>query len=284
MKIKLHLILIPILMVASLSFASCETSSQSVSDDLNSNSLQNEKKVESANRAMDTESAVDGNENEADGLKAFFQNANDFFVKNVKNGKVDYAGISKNKSQLKDLTTALKEMDISGASENEYKAFWINAYNILTIEGIVNNYPIKQPLDVKGFFDEIKYKVANEEITLNDIENKKLRAKLNDARIHFVLVCGAQSCPPIINEAYMPDNVNDLLEQQTKKAVNADYFVEVDKSNKEVTVSKIMKWYKDDFVSGNQKEIDFLNKYRKEKISADYTLKHKEYNWDLNKQ
>ena len=77
------------------------------------------------------------------------------------------------------------------------------------------------------------------------------------------MVCGAQSCPPIISQAYYPRNVNALMEQQTKKAANASYFVKVDESKKEAAVSMIMKWYKDDFVTKTVDEISFLNKYRR---------------------
>jgi hypothetical protein len=214
----------------------------------------------------------------------FFDNANSFFKKNVRNGKVDYQGITGNTNDLNELVAFLSDASISKSNMNTYKAFWINAYNILTIKGIVDNYPIKQPLDVDGFFDKKKFAVGGEQLTLNDIENKKLRAVLNDARIHFVLVCGAQSCPPIISEAYYPKNVNALMEQQTKKATNADFFVKVNDGAKTATVSMLMKWYKDDFVNGTTTEIDFINKYRTTKIPADYTLKYQDYNWDLNKQ
>lgn len=215
-------------------------------------------------------------------ISLFFQEANDFFGKNVKNGKVNYAGIKSNPKQLNDLVELA--MTSNPSSGNTYKAFYINTYNIMTIKGIVDAYPISSPLDVNGFFDAKKYNVAGEMLTLNDIENNKLRKQFNDARIHFVVVCGARSCPPIINQAYTASNVNSLMTRQAKSAVNADFFVKVDDTAKEVAVSMIMKWYKEDFVKDGQTEIDYLNKYRKIQIPTDYTLKYQEYNWKVNSQ
>ena len=148
------------------------------------------------------------------------------------------------------------------------------------IKGIVDNYPIKSPLDKKGFFDKTKYELGGTKITLNDIENKKLRAQFGDARVHFVLVCGAIGCPPLIGKAYTASNLEKLLEQQTIKALNNSSFIKV--SEKKVALSEIFKWYKEDFVKGGQSEIDFLNTYRKEKVSQDAKVIYYPYDWRLN--
>ncbi|NND63204.1 MAG: DUF547 domain-containing protein [Flavobacteriaceae bacterium] len=210
----------------------------------------------------------------------FFDDANSFFSSYVSNGAVDYKAIHSDPSDLESLLNDAKEVSVSVSSPNEYRAFWINAYNLSVIKGIIDNYPINSPLDKKGFFDKIKYEVGGTSITLNDIENNKLRAKFDDARVHFVLVCGAKGCPPIISKAYTPENVETILEQQTIKAVNNSSFIKV--SAKKVALSEIFKWYKEDFVNDNQTEIDFLNKYRKEKIQDNAKITYYSYDWRLN--
>ncbi len=148
------------------------------------------------------------------------------------------------------------------------------------IKGIIDNYPLRSPLDKGGFFDKTKYDLGGVSITLNDIENKKLRAKFGDARVHFVLVCGALGCPPIIAKAYTPENLENLLEAQTIKALNDSSFIRV--SKKKVAFSEIFKWYKEDFVTKGQNEIDFLNKYRKEKVPDNAKVTYYPYDWRLN--
>ncbi len=107
--------------------------------------------------------------------------------------------------------------------------------------------------------------LAGKQITLNDIEHKLLRAQFNDARFHFVLVCGAIGCPPLINQAYLPNILETQLEKQTTLALNGD-FLKVNLKKKRVEVSQIMEWYKDDFTKNGKSEIDFINKYRTEKL------------------
>ena len=171
---------------------------------------------------------------------------------------------------------------MSVGDKTNYQAFWINAYNLSVIKGIVDNYPLKSPLDVKGFFDTTTYSIAGKSITLNDIENKMLRGNFDEPRFHFVLVCGAQGCPPIISEAYRPAKLESQLQTQTVKALNNASFIKV--SEGKVMLSEIFKWYKVDFVSDNRNEIDFLNDYRKVKIPSNSEISYYSYNWNLNKK
>jgi len=217
---------------------------------------------------------------EAQNNREFFNKADTFFKAYVSNGRVDYVGLRNNKAALDEALKIAANVKVDIASPSEYQAFWINAYNLAVIKGIVDNYPIKSPLDKAGFFDKTKYALGGTTITLNDIENKLLRAQFNDARVHFVLVCGAIGCPPIINKAYQPDTLESQLQQQTEKALNNPDFIKVE--GKSVLVSEIFKWYKEDFVKKGQTEIGFINAYRKEKIPATLKLGYYTYNWNIN--
>ncbi len=213
----------------------------------------------------------------------FFTKSDAFFKANVANGKVNYAGIHKNQDKLNELLTLANTVKVSKSDAKNYQAFWINAYNISVIKGIIDNYPIKSPLDKAGFFDKTTYKLGGKTITLNDIEHKVLRAQFNDARFHFVLVCGAIGCPPLINKAYLPATLESQLEKQTKIALNGT-FLQVNSKKKRVAGSEILKWYKEDFTMNGTTEIDFINKYRTEKIPSNFKLSYFTYNWNLNKQ
>ncbi|MEM7187604.1 MAG: DUF547 domain-containing protein [Bacteroidota bacterium] len=210
----------------------------------------------------------------------FFDEADALFGTYVTAGKVDYKALKNDPSALNSVLELAKTISISASDAEAYQAFWINAYNLAVIKGIIDHYPIKSPLDKKGFFDKIKYDLGGTSITLNDIENKKLRAKFGDARVHFVLVCGANGCPPIIAKAYRPENLENLLEQQTIKALNDSSFIRV--SGKKVAFSEIFKWYKEDFVKKGQSEIDFLNKYRKQPVPENAKVTYYTYDWRLN--
>ncbi|WP_310556979.1 DUF547 domain-containing protein [Flavobacterium sp.] len=220
----------------------------------------------------------------AQSIDVFFSKTDAFFDKYVKDNKVDYDAIKKNDDALENILEIASKIDISKEGVNTTKAFWINAYNLSVIKGIVSRYPVKSPLDISGFFDKMTFTISGKKVTLNTIENKMIRAKYDDARVHFALVCGANGCPPIISNAYMPNTLEEQLNKQTKLAVNNPSFIKVNEESKKIIVSQIFEWYKDDFISKNSKEIDFINKYRTDKIGNDFKIIYYKYDWTLNKK
>ena len=214
---------------------------------------------------------------------SFFTKTDAFLNKYVKNGKVTYEAIKKNSDELTEILKIAADISIDDESVATQKAFWINAYNLNVIKGVLNKFPIKSPLDISGFFDKITYQVANKKLTLNDIESKMIRSKYKDPRFHFALVCGALGCPPIINKAYLPATVEAQLTNQTRIAINNSSFIKVNDDAKSVALSQIFEWYKDDFVSKGVTYIDFLNKYKADKIPDNYKTSYYTYDWALNK-
>ncbi|NIA31310.1 MAG: DUF547 domain-containing protein [Actinobacteria bacterium] len=108
------------------------------------------------------------------------------------------------------------EKDFPTWSENEKKAFWINVYNAVTIEGILRNYPIpwggflakrrfpqSSIRQISKFWDTPFVRIMGKEITLNEIEHEILRKKFADPRIHFALVCASIGCPVLEDHAFL---------------------------------------------------------------------------------
>lgn len=216
-------------------------------------------------------------------LDSFFDKSDAFFGVYVKNNKVDYEPLVKNDIKLDEIIKIAQSVDLTNESNAAIKAFWINAYNLTVIKTVISKYPIKSPQDISGFFDKVSHNLAGKKLTLNDIENKMLRAKYKDPRFHFVLVCGANGCPPILNKAYLPNILEEQLNKQTRLAVNNTNFIKVNEKTKKVQLSQIFEWYKEDFVSKETQEIDFLNKYRNDKIDDKYKISYYNYDWNLNK-
>lgn len=217
----------------------------------------------------------------AQGVKDFFSATDSFLKSKVQNGRVDYEAIKNRPEKLKELVAAAKDIRVVKTDAPNYQAFWINTYNILVIHGVVNNYPLKSPLNVPGFFDKITYEVGGVNITLNDIENKLLRANFpKEARFHFVLVCAGLGCPPIVNAVYKPATLDAQLQMQTVKALNDDNFIRINK--KEVQISQIFEWYTEDFTKNGTSLVDYINSYRTEKLPEDSKVTYYSYDWTLN--
>ena len=171
--------------------------------------------------------------------QTFFDQAEVFFKEHVKFGLVDYKALQDNQD-LEKLIEQVDNFDLMSVSDQTKKAFLINAYNLHVIHKVAQQYPIRSVQDDNGFFDPQKVKVAGMQLSLSKLENELLLKVYGDARLHFVLVCGAIGCPPITDFAYRPELLEDQLEQQTRLAINNPEFIKVNGS--QVELSEIFKW------------------------------------------
>ncbi len=193
-------------------------------------------------------------------------------------GKVDYNAFKKNESRLDTYLALLSNNEPTSTwSRDEQLAFWINAYNAYTIKLVVKNYPINSitQLDNGKPWDNKWIKIGGQMYSLNNIENDIIRPQFNEPRIHFAVNCAAKSCPPILNEAFLPSKLDVQLEKVTIAFLNNKAFNTFD--NGVACVSKIFEWYKKDF--GNLEE--YLSKYMKKKVLE---VKYADYDWNLNKR
>jgi hypothetical protein len=99
--------------------------------------------------------------------------------------------------------------------------------------------------------------------------------------LHFALVCGAVSCPPLGSVPFTANNLDHELENITRRALNGPQLIALDMEKKTVTVSKIFEWYKADFAKAGG-TIDFINHYRVNKIPIDFSVTYADYSWQLN--
>lgn len=212
---------------------------------------------------------------------SFFKAANSFFSTYVTDGQVDYAGLKKEPGQLNKLVGMIKSEPRTKG--NEEKAFLINAYNILAIKMVVDNYPMEGPLKVDGFFDKEVFDVQGDRTSLNGIEKKQLYPNYPDPRLHLVLVCAAEGCPKLASFAYMPDGLDEQLDKQSKVVVNNKQFTRTDDKTGQLHLSQIFEWYEKDF-GGKKGVIEFVLKYYTGIVKDKEAYGHYEYDWSLNKR
>lgn len=195
------------------------------------------------------------------------------------NGKVDYSTFKNNPAELRIYIKSLTQnLPDNNWSKKEKLAYWINAYNALTIDLIIRNYPLKSIKDIKDPWDQRLWKFGDKWLNLNDIEHKILR-KMDEPRIHFAIVCASVSCPKLKNEAYTASNLDEQLTKATKEFLTDTTKNEISQNN--LKLSKLFKWFKKDF-EDNGNLIDFLNQYTDIKISNKAKKSYNDYNWDLN--
>lgn len=212
--------------------------------------------------------------------QSFFDQADNFFQTFVQSGLVNYDSIAKNPATLNSLSRQIATFQLAGTTPPEQKAFYLNAYNILVIKLIVDNYPTEGPMAIPGFFDSKKLTVANREVTLDELEKEILFAAFPDPRLHFVLVCAAVGCPPIANYAYLPEVLEAQIEQKTSDVLNTHWYVRVHKDK--TYISQVFDWYREDFVSDTTSVKDYINSFREINIPESHQLENYPYDWSLN--
>ncbi len=131
-----------------------------------------------------------------------FDKINDFLITHVDAGKINYAAVKADPTKLNEIIAQIAVHDLSKKDESYKKAFYLNAYNLTVIKQVVDNYPIKSPFDVEGFFKQNKFKIAGESLTLDQLEFQRLMDPYKDSRIHFGLGCATMSCPSLYDNAF----------------------------------------------------------------------------------
>lgn len=210
----------------------------------------------------------------------FSDSAQLFFESVVVDGMVDYTGIKSHPQLLNQLVSQIGEFELNQVDAPTRKAFMINAYNILVIKGVVDNYPVSSPMKINGFFDKQSYLIDGKHVSLNQLEKKMLFIEFPDNRLHFVLVCAALSCPKLSPNAYLPANLDDQLTDQTRTVMNDKNFIQ--ESNGKLKVSEIFQWYASDFKG--QSILEYVNRYRDTPFEQGIKIGYYTYDWTLNDQ
>lgn len=194
-------------------------------------------------------------------------------------GKVNYLGFAKEKSVLRGYISSLSTQlpDTTWTKERKL-AYWMNAYNAMTVDLILRNQPLKSIKDIKNPWNQRLWKLGAKWYHLNEIEHSILR-KMEEPRIHFGINCASFSCPPLSNKAFTSENVEQQLEalaiqfinDEKRNSISPDY----------IEISKIFDWFGKDFKTKGS-IVDYLNTYSKTPINTNAKVRYKDYDWNLN--
>ena len=214
-------------------------------------------------------------------------------------GNVNYQGwhASTNDRQqldnyLSTLSTASSKLPATPAAK---KAFWINAYNAVTISGILQVYPTSSirnhTAKVFGYniwFDYQLY-VGGEPYALDAMEHKILR-KMSDPRIHFAIVCASVGCPRLLNEAYVAERLDEQLEVNARDFFSRSQNLKYDANRNRFELSSIMNWFGGDFGANQKAQLRRIAPWlptpeaKQAAERGSVSVSFQDYNWNLNEQ
>ncbi len=203
----------------------------------------------------------------------------------VVDGKVDYAGIRRDRwRELKAYVQSLGAANPDTFSHKEQVAFWLNSYNALVIQSICEGASPSSVFSRGGFFRRTKFLVAGEQRSLDDIEHRALRPLAKDPRVHFVLVCGANSCPQLQASAFSAGGeLESELENAARQYLNDPKNVSIDFNRRKITLNRIFDWYKEDFGEA----VPFVARYRPaperaQLLQGAWKVDYSDYDWSTN--
>lgn len=214
---------------------------------------------------------------------------------------VDYARWKANQADvdsLKGYVRGLAALKPSQMTRNEAYAYWANLYNAITLEVILDSYPVKSIkdikstgtglFDVKAFFGPWRTKrvtVEGKELSLDDIEHTIMRPTFKDPRVHYAVNCASIGCPNLKTTPWSAETLEADLEAGAKAYVNHPRGVRVN-ADGTLTVSSIYNWFKEDFGGSDDGVIAHLRKYAgaelAEKLKGSPRISGHDYDWSLN--
>ncbi|MGR4000176.1 MAG: DUF547 domain-containing protein [Alphaproteobacteria bacterium] len=195
--------------------------------------------------------------------------------------------------QLQDLINfnqQLANTQITDLNLNAQFAFWCNLYNSLTLQVVLQNWPVESIRNInispglfaRGPWNAEIIEVQNQPLTLNDIEHRILRPIWKDPRIHYAVNCASIGCPNL--QLWNSQTLQNDLNNAAISFVNSSRGVSV--QNQQITVSKIYSWYIEDFNNDEQGVLQHLKQYAKPELASELNsinkLHNSDYNWDIN--
>jgi len=207
--------------------------------------------------------------------------------------RFDYAGVSSaDQRRLDAYIERLAAIDIPAYQRDEQLAYWINLYNALTIDVVLDHYPVESIRDIDispGLFSSGPWgasliTVDGVDLSLDQIEHRILRPVWDDPRIHYAVNCASIGCPDLQPVAFTADNTESLLERGAHEYVNHPRGAAFD--DDELIVSSIYEWFQADFGGTEAGVLEHLREY------AEPELRHRlaertayddhRYDWTLN--
>jgi hypothetical protein len=178
----------------------------------------------------------------------------------VRDGLVYYNALRADSGRLARYVASLNAPTVSSAYDSwpkaQQTAFWINAYDALVLQTVVNRYPIRgkaptYPSDsirqIPGAFETAKHQVAGKSLTLDEIETKML-APMNDPRVFLVLGRGAVGSGRLRSEAFSGASLERQLAQSAEQFATMPKYVAIDALAGRVNVSPILSWRSAQFI------------------------------------
>ena len=207
--------------------------------------------------------------------------------------RVEYAKVTAaERAALRNYIERLQKINIRDYGRDEQLAYWINLYNAVTVNVVLEHYPVASIRDIDispgflsfGPWDKKLLSIEGQAVSLNDIEHRILRPIWKDPRLHYALNCASLGCPNLQTTAFTAVNTPALLDASARDYVNHPRGVSI--IDGELRVSSIYSWFREDFGDSDADVIKHLRRYASAELAAELAgfdhIDDDDYDWSLN--
>lgn len=207
--------------------------------------------------------------------------------------RFDYSALHNNKADQKVLTDYIKYLESqtpSTMTDAQAVSYWANLYNALTVEVIIDNYPVKSIREIKsglfsmGPWKKTVTKVEGKKLSLDNIEHDIMRVQYPSPHIHYMVNCASVGCPNLKDSLWDAKTMDAEREQAARDFINSSRGVSV--GPKGLMVSSIYKWFKEDFGTNEAERLAHFRAFADADLAAAIDGGAKiigdDYDWSLN--
>jgi hypothetical protein len=205
--------------------------------------------------------------------------------------RVDYSELTLSDEWPRLLTNLARTSPSSLPSREERLALWINAYNILAIQVVLDRYPLDDIRDAGSLIRPVWKRTAGivggQSVSLAWIEHEVLRP-MGEPRIHGAIVCASVSCPSLHREPFSAAHLDAQLDDAMRHLLaDPDKGLRVDRESNKLWLSRIFKWFSADFdehggVLGVIARYAAPDERRWLERNPEPRLRYLDYDWQLN--
>ena len=176
----------------------------------------------------------------------------------VRDGYVYYRALRSERRRLDEYLRTIASTDVDNRSRNEQMAFWLNAYNALVLQTVIDGYPAprrstaypqRSVRQTPGAFEKLTHRVGGRTLTLDQIEQTIL-PKFGDPRLYFALGRGAVGGGRLRSEAFAADAIEKQLAEVASECVTRAECIQVEAASNKLMASSIFSWHEKEFVAG----------------------------------
>ncbi len=205
--------------------------------------------------------------------------------------RVAYASVDEaQRKRLQNYLDYLTSLPIAEYNRAEQRAYWINLYNALTVDVVLEAYPVSSIRKISsGLFSSGPWRrelaqIDGEALSLDDIEHRILRPIWQDPRVHYAVNCASLGCPNLLPRAFTAANTEQLLDSAAIDFINHARGASL--VDGKLRVSSIYDWFEADFGGNEAGVIRHLRQYAQGRLAQDLadvdSIDDYDYEWDIN--